>query len=280
LYFYTALFNIVINLNNLIMKKLLLLSVLLVGVIVLFSKCGKVKEPSLNQANNVIDQSVVDKFKAKGFNTDLMEKRGDAYLVEGCTMVTEKELDNMTEPFLVDLPNGEQYRTYNLVNKPLTIKVAGPTTPAKINTAIDQAIANYNAQGLQITFVRTTGTADITVKVVSGSAGGVSGFPSGGKPYSSVTIYSKTANYSQGVVSHVVIHEIGHCIGFRHSDYFNRSLSCGIGGNEGASSVGAVYIPNTATGFDSGSIMNSCFSTTSTANFSAYDIVALSQLYK
>jgi hypothetical protein len=133
---------------------------------------------------------------------------------------------------------------------------------------------------LQIKFTRVTSSPDITVKVVSGSAGGVSGFPSNGKPYPNVTIYSQTTSYSQAVVTHVVTHELGHTIGFRHSDYFNRSLSCGVGGNEGASTVGAVLIPGTTQGFDAKSVMNSCFSTSSNGIFSSYDTIALNQLYK
>ena len=37
---------------------------------------------------------------------------------------------------------------------------------------------------------------------------------------------------------------MGHCIGFRHTDYMNRAYSCGGSpANEGASSVGAILIP-------------------------------------
>lgn len=39
---------------------------------------------------------------------------------------------------------------------------------------------------------------------------------------------------------------MGHCIGFRHTDYMNRSYSCrGSAVNEGSAGVGAVYIPGT-----------------------------------
>lgn len=72
---------------------------------------------------------------------------------------------------------------------------------------------------------------------------------------------------------------IGHCIGFRHSDYFNRSLSCGSGGNEGSAGVGAHYIPGTHPGFDPASVMNSCYSPNSSGVFSIFDIIALDILY-
>jgi hypothetical protein len=57
------------------------------------------------------------------------------------------------------------------------------------------AIEIYNGINLSLTFQRVySGKADITVRNrTSSSAGGSAGFPSnGGKPYSSVTIYSGT----------------------------------------------------------------------------------------
>jgi hypothetical protein len=55
---------------------------------------------------------------------------------------------------------------------------------------------------------------------------------------------------------------MGHCIGFRHTDYFNRSISCGGSPvNEGpAEPIGANHIPGTPTGasLSAGSWMLSC----------------------
>ena len=74
-------------------------------------------------------------------------------------------------------------------------------------------------------------------------------------------------------------HEIGHCLGLRHTDYFNRSLSCGSGGNEGDGGVGANHIPGTPTGFDANSIMLACFSSSEDGEFGPFDIKALEYLY-
>ena len=76
------------------------------------------------------------------------------------------------------------------------------------------------------------------------------------------------------------IHEIGHTIGFRHSDYYNRAISCGSGGNEGDSGVGAILIPGTPSSATvGGSIMNSCFRSTETGEFTSSDVTALNYLY-
>jgi hypothetical protein len=82
------------------------------------------------------------------------------------------------------------------------------------------------------------------------------------------------------VNEHVITHELGHAIGFRHSDYYNRSISCGSGGDEGAGTYGAIHIsgtPTTAT--VGGSIMNSCFRSTETGEFTSSDVTALNALY-
>ena len=77
-------------------------------------------------------------------------------------------------------------------------------------------------------------------------AGGSAGFPSGGKPYGTINIGTGLQSYSVDVNEHVITHELGHAIGFRHSDYYNRSISCGGGGhNEGTAGVGAILIPGT-----------------------------------
>jgi hypothetical protein len=93
--------------------------------------------------------------------------------------------------------------------------------------------------------------------------------------------YWYTSSIAVNALATTIAHEMGHCIGFRHTDYMNRAYSCGSGGNEGASTVGAVYIPGTPTGPSAGSWMLACGSTSSSFNrpFTSADQTALNYVY-
>jgi len=181
----------------------------------------------------------------------------------------------------------EQYRTTNLVGTGVSKICVVPTSQfnsySRLSAGLDLAIANYNGLGLRINFVRGSAadcTATISARTTSGT-GGSAGFPSGGKPYGTINIGVGLQNYSDDVSEHVITHELGHCIGFRHTDYYDRSISCGGStANEGASNVGAIHIPGTPTDARvGGSIMNSCFRATESGEWSSSDKTALDYLY-
>jgi len=178
-----------------------------------------------------------------------------------------------------------QYRTTNQMSSDVeVICIDGRDFSGTLSTSLNNAIVSYNDLNLSFEMIRTTGSntgcdAEIIADAVSGS-GGSAGFPSGGLPFNEINIGRGVARLGVAVTSHVIIHELGHCIGFRHTDFFNRSISCGVGGNEGAGPDGAIHIPGTPTGAVlDGSVMNSCFSDTSTGVFTDTDLIALDVLY-
>ncbi len=180
---------------------------------------------------------------------------------------------------------GEQYRTTNLVSASVTkICIDGSTFTGAFSTALDLAIQNFDEQPLTFAMARTPSAGcSFTINAVidPNMNGGVAGFPSGGLPFGQITIGGLLSQYGVDVIEHVITHEIGHTIGFRHSDYYNRAISCGSGGNEGDAGVGAIHIPGTpTTAVAGGSLMNSCFRTSETGEFTSSDLTALTALYR
>jgi hypothetical protein len=183
----------------------------------------------------------------------------------------------------------EQYRTNNLVSQNSTIDVIGYTAnnanglDSKMRTGLQWAVDNYNALNTGLTFTLTFGTNynsyDMVVYRVSGGGGGSAGFPSGGAPNKFIRINSGTSQYNTNVVEHVIGHEMGHSVGLRHTDWFDRSYSCGSGGSEGTAGVGAIPIPGTPEDIDPNSLMLACFSANEDGEFGFYDRVALEYLY-
>jgi len=275
------------------MKKLNLISFALMGMIAIsFWSCQK-KETATIVDPDEISATTKSQIKALGFSSDDVRKVEGGYLVEGDIVLTAENLQGKTDNKLLTIAETEQYRTTNLVTGlPRVITISVTNLPTVYSTAVNTMITRYNALGLRITFQRastgTTGNINV-VGFNQGPSGGYitlgsSGFPtSSGQPFSQVRMNTNAAAYGTNpnvlYLASVLQHEVGHCIGFRHTDYANRAYSCGgTAVNEGASNVGAILIPNTPSGPDAASFMLAC-SNGGNRTFNANDIVALNYLY-
>lgn len=241
-----------------------------------------------------ISEATLAKISSLGFSTENARKVENGYLVEGDIVLTDENLSSAaTSPSLL-IANEEQYRTTNLVTRlPRVITVSVTNLPTVYSQAADEAIKRYNAlANTRITFQRaaagTTGNIDIFGFNEGPSGGyitlGSSGFPTAaGDPYNQVKMntnqYAYGSNPDLLYVASVIQHEIGHCIGFRHTDYYDRSYSCGgRKSNERAGTVGAVLIPGTPSTANAESFMLAC-SNGGNRTFNANDKIAMDYLY-
>lgn len=241
-----------------------------------------------NGSGPEITQETLSKIAALGFSTLDVQIVDGKYLVEGDILISPSDLNQRPNTPKLRIAEVEQYNTFNLVTglpRTITVTTSG-SVPAALSAGIDAAIARYNAEPIDLTFVRggTSGGGDINIRVVkTGQYIASAGFPdANGNPYNSISYSSRYINgYSAGFITTVVAHEMGHCIGFRHTDWMNRSYSCGSGGSEGqeTTGVGAVLIPGTPSGPDAGSWMLACLGASTNRPFNNNDKVALNYLY-
>jgi hypothetical protein len=253
--------------------------------IMAFSIVACKKDVKIIDQNTEISQDALTKIQALGFGTSSVQKHEDGYLVEGDIILTTELLNSNPSSTLLRIANSEQYRTTNLVTSlPRVITVSMSTQlPSSYVAALDEAISRYNAQSLRITFSRVTSSAQINIIKGNGSYLASAGFPtSTGQPYNQIKVNSRAiGNQPQATVASILAHEMGHCIGFRHTDYMDRSFSCGGSPtNEGASTVGAILIPGTNSGPDPNSWMLSCIGSGQNRPFNTDDKTALNYLYK
>ncbi|NEM97642.1 M57 family metalloprotease [Pontibacter burrus] len=265
-------------------KNLLLLPALVATM--LFTSCEQKEEDAV--AQNAVSEMSMTRIKQMGFSTDNVQKVKEGYLVEGDIILTDKDLNENTLVQALRVGDVEQYRTTNLVtvgSTTRTINIAVSTSlPSSYVTAVDEAIRRFNAENLRLRFQRVSSGYNILItNAPSGSSYLASaGFPSGGNPYNRVQVNSAYLGSNPGTnyLATILAHEIGHCIGFRHTDYMNRAYSCGGSYyNEGASTVGAVHIPGTPTGADPNSWMLACIGSGVNRYFNANDKTALNYLY-
>ncbi|WP_151087578.1 M57 family metalloprotease [Hymenobacter baengnokdamensis] len=261
-------------------------ALLVMGAALTLAGCQKSQDVATQPTQ--ITPEVTAQVKALGFGTGDLRAVEGGYVVEGDILLTPQVLAGGTDYKMLRVGADEQYRTTNLVTGlPRTLTVSLSTQfPSAYVTAVDEAIRRYNAANLQLHFTRiTSGTADLPVKYSSNLGPGVlgqsGGFPSGGNPAPGFTLVPSVINSTNtNYIATIMAHEMGHCIGFRHTDYMNRAYSCGgSASNEGASGVGAILIPGTPSAADPNSWMLACVGNGVNRPFNTNDVTALNYLY-
>ncbi len=276
------------------MKTIFKLILLVCCTILLFTACKKDAQKLVTI--DEISSTALFQIEKLGFNTQGLKKAKGGYIVEGDIFLADTNLFETPSSPNIILAQEEQYRTFNLVNpaKYPKIKIGfGKTSSPKqkvFSAALHEVIKRYNALGLSIKMQHAGSKPHIAITPYfeAGNTLAYAGFPtSDGAPHNSIMIntyhFSTSTNENNiNYIATILAHEIGHCIGFRHTDYMNRAFSCsGDDFHEGetANGIGAVHIPGTPVTANANSWMLACIASGVNRPFNSNDLTALNYVY-
>ncbi|HKP77434.1 MAG TPA: M57 family metalloprotease [Longimicrobiaceae bacterium] len=217
--------------------------------------------------------------EAMGFRGDMVQDFGDYVLVEGDIRLSKAELRANQLPGGGKTGPRYQYRTTNLVSSPkvhqIVVDVSGLSSVPGWQTAARDALTQWS--GISGSYVKMVegSPADITVSTTctSSNVAAYASFPSGGNPGATVyvnTCFGYSVTSSQQLRN--MVHELGHTLGFRHTNYTQLG--------ETAGTEGAIQVTGTPTsGNDANSVMNGGTALNSWIGFSTYDQTAVRALY-
>lgn len=257
----------------------------LIGALLLAAGCSQVEVAQPNAPT--VNDPLVSVLLARGFRADMIVDRGAFFLVEGDIRFYKQTLAEeiieaaRPKPQLQAATTGLLYHI-NALN--IRVNLTALSGYSAWATAARDAMAEWSAMtGTSVEFTETG--SHITVSAYSetcpsppaGCTLAEATFPAGGGP--GPTIYINVA-FNQGngaggapttsAMLNTMVHEFGHTIGFRHTNWASRG--------EPVSSYGANTVPGTPT-TDEYSVMNGGTANSEWAGFSYYDRLATRKLY-
>jgi hypothetical protein len=236
----------------------------------------------VNQRDSAESNEIVEYIISLGFAGDEIIELEDFYLVEGDILFPKNH-----DYYKDNLGGGtKQASTNNLVSQENINTMTVFVDPSIPTTGIDNwrpgitlALYDMNSVGCsRVLFIPTTSSAaDITITSDNGILGdstiAAAGFPSSNQPFNFIFInldFFDNMTVSQAQQRYNIVHELGHCIGLRHTNWIT---------NDGPPNpVGANLISGTSNN-DPNSVMNGGTALYEWNGFSTDDIIAIETLY-
>lgn len=269
-----------------LMKRRSLHLVTLAVMSFVFISCSKEDEKEVeSKALDLRDEAAL---KSLGFSTANTKDMGNYYVVEEDIRITKSLLRQQRENWGSKL---KQAMTSSLINYPnqkkITVGIANsiPTSGEdNWRPEILDAINEWNKVHYSCNLILTYTSAsnpDILISDDAGVLGNLvlaqASFPENGKPGPSIIINLDAVEnrvFSSSQKKYNMVHELGHCLGFRHTNWYNPNpLYCETPG------IGVPGTPNTGYNPDPKSIMNGGTALNSWNGFSTNDSYAASAMY-
>lgn len=246
--------------------------------------------------NNTVEKTAIADgdlaiIKSLGFDETSVVDKGDYYLVEEDVMILKENLEGYEN--LLSQSDTLQLRQAYVNNKVAFTKAMNITVGSvvdgipKYGRALQKALDAYNSTGTLLSMSKSpyngnfvTGDIQITSKTLGNGAYAESSFPSAnGSVGSKIELDLITCeSLSEAQLVFLFAHELGHCLGFRHTNWQQD--------NEKISPDGANQVPGTPTGTSSDKDNTSVFNSGNFYGappvwngFSNYDMIALRYLF-
>lgn len=221
----------------------------------------------------------IQKLISLGYDVSDLVDCGDYYIVEGDIQINKDYLQECSTQIGPDTKQW-QYGVNAVIavenqNKITVAIESALMSESNWYTAVLKAIEAWNSVPncyIKMTYT-TSPTADIVFKkdATMGDAVGVGGPPSNGKPFPTVRINTSYNYYQPGEKAWIAVHELGHCLGLRHTDWGGEPADDGRGNQ-------IVYIPGTPES-DPNSVMSKYRGNKTWPGFTSGDILAIQTLY-
>jgi hypothetical protein len=254
--------------------------ILTAALILLLFACSN-QSDNANTQQTDMDRALAQ-LEKEGFDMSKITPDGDAVIVDGDARLS-------LETILSSEGRDKQYATrYSMTQSNasnIRIRITSGVPSAWV-TATRQAIANWNASGSNVQMTEVSSGENMTIyyqNLGNPQAIAQAEFPSSsGQVGYRVRINTNFASLSASRKEFTMTHEIGHCIGFRHTNWFDRN-SNGVSGDvqgdrEPDTGIYVLsHIAGTPTGLDGSSVMNAIVANWN--GFGQYDLVAVRALY-
>ncbi len=218
----------------------------------------------------------IDIISSLGFDTTEIVISDSCYVIEGDIAIRKSAIQEYRNNRLQVATTRQAYTSPLVSNTNVAIKFkidASLYSTSNWKDAILQATSAYNNIGSNIHFVEVSSNYDVLIKEdtsIGSSTLGQGTWPSNGRVGNLVKINTNYNYLSLSQKIFLLVHELGHNLGLRHTNWSGLSESTGIG---------VPGTPNSGTNPDPSSVMNGNTGGNSWVGFSKYDTVAIRVLY-
>jgi hypothetical protein len=295
------------------MKKTLTILLVALGAASVTTMPSCKKDMAGTQQTSIADDAKIALLKQMGFQTDNIVDKGSYFIVEGDIMMNKnasiftKAAQSPPMPSLAATQNtvkpiAQANADYLVAQSAISIyidsSIPNDGSQNDWHASITNAISYWNSiPNNRIYFTLTTSpTADI---VIQNDGGLIDSTPGLGQGALAVSSYPSTSNAPGNVIminfdfeagialtesqkEFNMVHEIGHTIGLRHTNWYLNSEPTYTSFTIGSYTIytdGANLINGTRNTGDAGSVMNGGEATNSWAGFSVFDVLAIRTIY-